>query len=187
MHHRLLCLCCRCQLRRLTVVFAEPPHPEGSVYSMHAYVAYSKIGLWMNQTEAAVEPVAGPMLSLYWRHVCRLSPNSTCCVTSRVAWRVVLDARVVTRVALVVRVALCCQTRVAQNFTTFSCPKIHGLNSVSCRDVPSGLWALAYRIRGHRVFRVTLWPLFLSCFQCYEHDFPVIGNHVTLSHDFRCS
>jgi len=38
-------------------------------------------------------------------------------------------------------VAPCCPTSATQHVTTFFCAKMHGLDSVSCRDPPSGIWA----------------------------------------------
>jgi len=67
-------------------------------------------------------------------------------------WRARRDARRACRACR----AVLPDKRDTARYDFFLCIISWATPSVSCRDVPSGLWALAYRIRGRRVFRVTV-------------------------------
>ena len=73
--------CCRCQQH----MFAEQPHPDtGQLNVLNAGLDVVRqarfTSRFSNESDRAS---CGASQDHYRRHACRLSPNSTCCVTSR--------------------------------------------------------------------------------------------------------
>ena len=146
--------CCRCQQATAYVRWtATPCDPDtGQLNVLNAGLGVARqerfTSRFSNESDWAS---CATSQDHYRRHACHLSPNSTCCVTSRTTCRACRDVLV----ALVLRSRRAARQARYSKSWLFLCRNSCARQSVvSWCDVPSGIWALAYKARGRIVAAV---------------------------------
>jgi len=146
--------CCRCQQATAYVRWtATPCDPDtGQLNVLNAGLGVARqerfTSRFSNESDWAS---CATSQDHYRRHACHLSPNSTCCVTSRTTCRACRDVLV----ALVLRSRRAARQARYSKSWLFLCRNSCARQSVvSWCDVPSGIWALAYKGRGRIVAAV---------------------------------